>query len=209
MAERSARALASGINFFLSVMLFVLVIAAIFYAIWVIALGPAWGADDLKISVPVAVHFDPAVVQVTGPGFGEQQVSFTGTHTEIRFVPRHRWQRWLFGVAGLVVAGVGIYLVRLLKAIVRSIGAGEPFAAANGERIRRGGVVTIVLTVVATVAKYLVGRSVIANLQTQGVELRPWFDPQVEFLFLGLLSILFGTLFQRGRELEEERSLTI
>ena len=32
---------------------------------------------------------------------------------------------------------------------------------------------------------------------------------EMEFLFIGLLSILFGTLFQRGRELEEEQSLTI
>ncbi|MCP4573196.1 MAG: DUF2975 domain-containing protein [bacterium] len=209
MTTRGTRALATGINVFLWILMALLALAGVLFLAWVVVLGPAWGPDDaMRVRVPVTLLIDPQAVAVTGPEPGVPVV-LTGTHTELNYVPETAMGRWAYGLSGLVIVTVGMYLVRLLHGVVDSIGRGEPFVRANASRFQRVGWITVALTLITTGAKYLGGRAVIARLEATGAELRPWFDPQVEFLVFGLLFVLLGTLCRQGRELAEDSSLTI
>ena len=109
----------------------------------------------------------------------------------------------LFGIA------VVLYLVYLVRAILKTVLEGQPFAAVNVRRIRIIGSVLIALGFLVPAIEYLVARTVLARVTLQGIDVNPPFDIREDTVVAGLLVLVLATIFAYGAQLERDKSLTI
>jgi len=109
----------------------------------------------------------------------------------------------LFGIA------VVLYLVYLVRAILKTVLEGQPFAAVNVRRIRIIGSVLIALGFLVPAIEYLVARTVLARVRLEGIAISPPFDIREDTVVAGLLVLVLATIFGYGAQLETDKSLTI
>jgi lipoprotein signal peptidase len=109
----------------------------------------------------------------------------------------------LFGIA------IVLYVLLLLRRILGSVLAGDPFAAANANRMRIIGVILVAAGALGPVAEYLAARSMLRMVHVSGVELTAPFDLRLDVILAGLLLLVLAAVFGYGSELERERSLTV
>lgn len=109
----------------------------------------------------------------------------------------------------LLGIAVVLILLLLLRRILADVVAGDPFAAANAQRMRIMGIILVAAGALGPVVEHLVARSLLRRVPIQGVELTAPFDLRVDMILIGLLLLVLAAVFGYGSELERERSLTI
>jgi hypothetical protein len=109
----------------------------------------------------------------------------------------------------LVGIAAVLYLVYLIRAILKTVLEGRPFARVNVGRIRIIGSVLVAAGFVIPVIEYLVARAVLARVSLEGVAIRPPFDIRGETITAGLLVLVLAAVFGYGTQLEADKSLTI
>jgi hypothetical protein len=173
------------------------------------------GGTDAAVVVAIGSHSlvprMPLELAAAPPGGDSDFLRATLVHGygELRTVTTdwglHLVSMLFFVVGGLVV----LYAIWILREILKSVLAGEPFAPANSRRLRRIGFIVLALAVVVPGAEYLIGQAFLRRLTVEGLSLSPAFRLSKDVILTGLLFLVLSVIFRHGTELEEERALTV
>jgi hypothetical protein len=110
-----------------------------------------------------------------------------------------------FLVGGLLV----IFVIFLVREVVASVVDGDPFTARNAGRLRIVGLILVVGGVVGPLFEYALATAVLGRLETTPVPLSAPLTFSIEVILSGLIILALSTVFGHGRELEDDKSLTI
>jgi len=104
---------------------------------------------------------------------------------------------------------VMLYVIYLLRSVLKTIIQGDFFARVNVRRLRRIGYLFIALGIVVPAAEYLVAEFLLRRIPLDGFQLSApiGFDPDP--IVGGLLVLILSTIFSHGSRLEDDQSLTI
>jgi hypothetical protein len=184
-------------------------------AIW-LALSPLVMRDGRpgNATVPVAVGkgvlyptVDLAVDRAAAPQV--TQAVLVGARGELR-IETTDWSLQLLPNLGMLLAlGIALAIVNLLRRMLRTVRAGDPFAEVNGRRLRAMGLLLLAVGVIGPPLEYLLARAMLARIPVAGLALTAPLDAQTEVVLAGLLLLVLSAVFARGAELERDRSLTI
>ena len=120
------------------------------------------------------------------------------------------WSLQFLPNLGLLLAlGISLVIVHLLRQMLRTVRAGEPFAEVNARRLRIIGVLLLVVGIVGPVLEYLVASRLLARIPVSGLAITAPLDARTDVILGGLLLLVLSAVFARGAELERDRSLTI
>ncbi|UCG87143.1 MAG: DUF2975 domain-containing protein [Gemmatimonadota bacterium] len=185
-------------------------------ALW-LALSPMIMAGPNSrgdVAIPVAIgsrSIRPVVaVQEAGPASGEvANPRIVDGRGELRF-ETNSWSLQFFpNLVRVFGFGVVLYLLYLVRGILRSALAGRPFAVDCIARIRIIGLSLIALGFAIPFIEYSVASNVLARLDLAGLAIAPPFDIRQETVFAGLLVLVLASIFGYGARLESDQSLTI
>jgi hypothetical protein len=112
-------------------------------------------------------------------------------------------------LGAIVVLAVVLYVLRHLRALLRSVREGRPFDPRNARRIRDVGLAVVGCNLLAPIAKYAVGKVVLDGVRLPGVVLKPPLDFQPDGLFLGLAILVLAEVFHRASLLQQDQNLTV
>ncbi len=166
-----------------------------------IAIPVALGTGSLRPVIDLA-QAEAGTIDIASPRIvdGRGELRFETTSWTLQF----------FTNLVLVIAlAIIVYLVYLLRAILRAVLDGQPFATANAWRIRIIGSVLIAGGFLVPVIEYALARLVLARVHLQGIAVGPPFDIREETVVAGLLVLVLATIFGYGAQLEADKSLTI
>jgi len=102
-----------------------------------------------------------------------------------------------------------LYAIWTLREVLRTVLAGEPFAPANSQRLRRIGCIVLVLATLAPFGEYWLGQVLLEQLTIHSVPVSPAFRVSKDAFLIGILFLVLAAIFSHGTRLEEERSLTV
>jgi len=109
----------------------------------------------------------------------------------------------------LAALWLAVYVVGLMRGVLRRVKAGEPFARANVRALRIIGGILIAVGILGPVLEYLVVRAVLAQVALTGTMLTAPFDVQGNVILAGLLVLVLAGIFRHGAHLEREQALTV
>ncbi len=115
----------------------------------------------------------------------------------------------LSNAAKLILGGGLIYTLFLLRGIVRSIVAGNPFTSDTALKVRRLGYTILVLAFLAPIVQYLAASEVLKRLVATTPALVPGPSFDAVYLLLSLLILLLAQIWSYGLDLERDRQLTV
>lgn len=184
--------------------------------LWLVA-SPAVMALDggrrVELAIPVAVGSggpQPVLEVETGEvSEGVSSVRVVDARGELRLETTSWSLQFLTVLPAVVGIGVVLFALFLLRAILRTVIAGEPFSLLNASRLRTIGWIAVVAGVVVPVVEYAVARAVLARFVAQGVELSPPVDVNGTAVLGGLLLLVLAAVWRYGADLERERALTV
>lgn len=107
----------------------------------------------------------------------------------------------------LIVIGL-TYIFYLLRAVLKDILQGDPFATENAPRIRRIGYMALLLAFLRPTIEYIAANEIIRNLRIQPALSLP--SPfKVESILISLLFLILAQVWSYGIELKRDQALTI
>jgi len=109
----------------------------------------------------------------------------------------------------LVGIALALWVIYLMRRVVATVIAGDPFVAENARRIRWIAMIVIAAGVVGPFVDYVVARAVLARVAIEGVTLSPPVPVEASPILEGLLVWVLAAVFDRGAVLEKEQSLTV
>jgi hypothetical protein len=116
----------------------------------------------------------------------------------------------LMANAAKAVAGIGVaYVLYLLRAIVKAVLDGDPFAIENGRRIRRLGFAVLLVSLIQDLVQYIAAAEILKQMPTAVPALEPGPTFNFELILVSLLILLLAHIWSYGLDLERERALTI
>ena len=128
------------------------------------------------------------------------ELRLTTTSWPLQFLPN---------VGMLLALWVAIYIVYLMRGILRRVKAGDPFAPGNVRALQIVGTLLVVLGFFGPFLEYAVVRSALDQVALRGVALTAPFDLQTDAVLAGLLVLVLAGIFRHGADLERDRALTI
>jgi len=174
---------------------------------FVIASAP--GIEDADIKVAVRFVIDQSALAGSSPRSDDVIPSLVQGQGDLRVRSQSRLVWAWFLISSLLVLGVWLLVLHQLRALLRSVAGGTPFAPENPGRIKTVGWVTIAWQTVVPLAKYLVGRVLVGELAIRGITLKPPIDFNADALFLGMAILVLAEIFRQASELQREQSLTV
>lgn len=120
-------------------------------------------------------------------------------------------QAIVFGLLGLgfVMTGFALAVIHQLRRVFASLRGGTPFTIDNAKRVRAIGRLIIIGTVANAAVCTWVGRLMLANVVSPGVELNAKVGLNLGGVFVGLVILVLGEIFRRGAELQADQDLTV
>jgi hypothetical protein len=199
----------------LDVMFYFGLVGAAGIAIW-LALSPLVMRDGRpgNATLPVAVGegvlyptVDLAVDRAAAPEV--TQAVLVGARGELRIETTDWSLQFLPNLGMLLALGIVLAIVNLLRRMLRTVRAGDPFTEVNGRRLRAMGLLLLAVGVIGPLLEYLLARAMLARIPVADLTLVAPLDAQTEVVLAGLLLLVLSAVFARGAELERYRSLTI
>jgi hypothetical protein len=138
-----------------------------------------------------------------------QRAVLVNARGELRIQTTDWSLQFLPNVGMLLALGVALFIVHLLRLMLRTVSAGEPFAEANARRLRTIGFLLLVVGIVGPVLEYLVSSACLSRIPVSGLAVTAPLDARTDVILGGLLLLVLSAVFARGAELERDRSLTI
>lgn len=164
---------------------------------------------NVTMAIPVAVRVDDRALPVTAPALGIAQAQLLDLRGTLRFPPRYG----AFFIANLTLAicslGLGLWILGLLRSLIRAIRAGQPFAAANAGRIRLIGWAVILGEIVRASVVYFENHYAMTHFAAPGLEFLARPDLSVLAIVHGLIILALAEVFKAGTRLDEDQSLTV
>lgn len=107
----------------------------------------------------------------------------------------------------LIVLGL-TYIFHLLRAVLKDILQGDPFAPENSQRIRRIGNMVLLIAFLRPTIEYIATSEIIKNLRIEPVLSLP--SPfKIESILISLLFLILAQVWSYGIELKRDQALTI
>jgi hypothetical protein len=164
---------------------------------------------EVGFAVPAAFRIDPETHHVTASPFDVENVHLENAQGSLRFSPRSRVVVAETAVVLIAVLALIMWVLAQLRAVFRTLRAGEPFVSANATRIRRIGYAVISGEVVRAALAYAGMHYAMAHFSIQGVRLEVRPDLNVIAIICGFIILVIAEVFREGTRLDEEQSLTV
>jgi len=171
------------------------------------------GTDSVvTASVQVGIGFDEEHcfdVQVAGADAKGIRYAFVD---EAQGILRLETNNWLYIFISnfpklLIVLGL-TYIFYLLRAVLKDILHGDPFAQGNSQRIRRIGYVVLILAFLRPMVEYIATNEIIRHLRIDPALSLP--SPfKAETILFSLLFLTLAQVWSYGIELKRDQELTI
>jgi hypothetical protein len=219
--------------FFISVSWYFVAIG-VFFTTCLVVVSPFVTLPGMRLTIPVSFNVDPAVVRVTSSqpsaepatgqdirigsdGFAfeigreknrtkEPQVHVRGS---IRFPTQ---SRSLFLGAALLLSAVlslALWVLGQLRAVFRTLRAGQPFVAANATRIRRIAFAVILEETGRAALVFITNYYASTHFVAEGLRFDARPDYNIMAIFYGLIILVIAEVFRAGTRLDEDQSLTV
>ncbi len=175
----------------------------------------AHGAPSVEVgahvmmSIPVSFSVDPQAHAVTAPSLGIDAAELSDVRAALKFPP----PRGVFvignGVMLVAMLALGLWALGQLRAVLRTLRDGQPFAPANALRIRRIAWLVIVGELVRSALVFFENRYAATHFVSEGLHFsaRPTVD--VFAIVDGLIILVIAEVFRIGARLDEDQSLTV
>lgn len=208
-------ALVNGVWYLIAVVLVLGVLLTVAGASVAVQIGPdgALNVDaarpNVTMAIPVRVRVDEDTVGVSAPRLGIEHAQLDDLQGTLRFPPR--WGA--FFVANLVLAfgglGLALWILGVLRSLIRELRAGRPFLAANANRVRWIGWAVIVGELARASVVYFENRYAMTHFAAAGLQFIARPDISVFAIVEGLIVLALAEVFRAGTRLDEDQSLTI
>src|SRR5262249_29615233 len=161
----------------------------------------------VMMSIPVSFSIDPQAHAVTAPSLGIEGAHLNDAHAALKFRP----PRGIFfiGNAVLLVAMLTLVLWALgqLRAVLRTLRDGKPFAPANALRIRRIAWLAIVGELVRSAVVFFENHYAVTHFVSEGLQFSARPEVNVFAIVNGLIILIVAEVFRIGARLDEDQSL--
>lgn len=118
------------------------------------------------------------------------------------------WKITILILANVIVSGISIYIIYLLRKLIRSFFKDEIFSRLQISLFNLIGQLIILCTIAQFVIDFF-ANLLLENRVKLNFTIDSAFDSSLFILALGLFFIFFGKLFAKSRELQEENKLTV
>ena len=174
-----------------------------------VEVGASWLGVGTTMTIPVAFSVDRRMHHLAAPSLNVDAAEIRNATGVLRF-PVHGGAFFVGNVILLVVLfSLALWVLRQLRAVVRTVRDGQPFVAANAARIRRIGYAVIAGEIVRAAIVLFEHAYAKSHFTADGLrfELRP--DVNVLAFVCGLIIVVIAEVFRTGTRLDEDQSLTI
>lgn len=159
----------------------------------------------VNMEVPLAVTLAEPTPDGTPAPASARLLGHDGCRVEFRISDVSFPQRLLL----VITTACSMVVTFQLRALLREIAQGRPFAAAGPIRLRVMGAMIIVATLLQASSLYSLARSAGEQLRAAGLEGSPRFVVSPEPVLLGLLVLLLAELFRLSAAMQKELELTV
>jgi Protein of unknown function (DUF2975) len=164
---------------------------------------------EVGLAVTTAFTIEPETHPVTNSPSNVENVHLDDTWGSLRFSPRGSGV-----VAGAALVLIGalamiVWILGQLRAVFRTLRAGQPFVAANAVRIRRVAYAVIGGELARAALSYAGMRYATTHFTLQGVRFEARPDINIVVIVCGLIILVIAEVFREGTRLDEEQSLTV
>ncbi len=162
-------------------------------------------ADNLTLSLPVAVQVDAPIHTVAGGA----EAHFEKLHGNLRFPAQQG--PFLSGSLAVVVLMLAyvLWIVTQLRHVFRSLSRRQPFDAGNARRIRWVGLALIFGEFARAAIVYFWSYYTSLHFTVSGLRFAASADLSLITMIKGLGIIVIAEAFREGARLQEDQSLTI
>ena len=163
----------------------------------------------MGLAVPAAFRIEPESHHVTESPSNVANVHLEDARGSLRFSPRSSF--YVAGTAVVLVAvfALIVWLLLQLRAVFRTLRAGQPFVAANAVRLRRIAYGVILGELVRALGAYIGMHYATTRFALQGIQFEARSDLNVVAIVCGLIILVIAEVFREGTRLDEEQSLTV
>ena len=175
----------------------------------------AGGAPSVEIgphvmmSIPVSFSVDPQTHTVTAPSLGIEQAQLRDVRGALKFIP----QRGTFFVGNAVLAvgmlALALWVLGQLRALLRTLRDGKPFAPANAVRIRRIAWAAIFGELARSALVFFENHYAATHFLSEGLHFGARPEVNVLAIVNGLIILVVAEVFRIGARLDEDQSLTV
>ena len=164
---------------------------------------------NVTMSIPVSVRVDDRAVSLSAPDLGIDRAELRDLQGTLRFPPR----MGVFFVANLLLAmcslGLALWVLGLLRSLISALRAGQPFVAANANRVRLIGWAFIIGEIVRASVVYFENRYAMIHFAGDGLQFTARPDLSFVTIVHGLIILALAEVFRAGTRLDEDQSLTV
>jgi hypothetical protein len=121
-----------------------------------------------------------------------------------------RWALQFLPNLGMLLAlWLAIYVIYLMRGVLRRVKDGDPFSGHNVRSLQIIGTLLLAIGLLGPALEYAIVRSLLARMVLQGVELGAPIDIQGNTVLAGLLVLVLAGVFRHGGDLERDQALTV
>jgi hypothetical protein len=166
-------------------------------------------ASGLMMTIPVSFSVDSSAHRVTAPSLRVEVAQIQDVRGTLRF-PVRRGAFFLGNAIFLIVLlAVVLLVIGQLRAVFRTLQAGQPFVPANAARIRWIACAVIASEIARAAIVFFENYYAMTHFAAEG--LRFHARPEVNGLAIvgGLIILVLAEVFRIGTRLDEDQSLTV
>ncbi len=109
----------------------------------------------------------------------------------------------------IFIIAVSLYIINLLRKILKNISDGKQFNNENEIYIRNIGLIVIIGSILEVLFESLITIYCSANTTFDNLTIEPYFDLNFGAVFLGFVILVISQIFKLGTEIKSEQDLTI
>jgi hypothetical protein len=204
------------VKVYLDICLVLVPVFLCFLLVWTLVSPLVMSADSVftDATIPVTVGESSVfpVLSLAARGTeveGITNLNLVRARGELRF-DTTSWGLHLTTILPLLIGGLLVmWVIFLVRQVVASVLLGDAFTLKNAARLRLVGLIMLVGGTIGPLLEYVHAGMVLARIGTHAIPLSPPLTFPTEVILVGLLMLALSTVFGHGKELEDEKSLTI
>ena len=174
-----------------------------------VEVGATWLGVGTRMTIPVAFSVDRRTHNVAAPSLNVDQAEIRNATGVLRFPIRGGPFFVGNGILLVVLFGLALWVLRQLRAVIRTVRGGHPFVAANATRIRWIGFAVIAGEVIRAAIVFFEHWYAKAHFVADGLRFEARTDLNLMAFVCGLIIVVIAEVFETGTRLDEDHSLTI
>ena len=188
----------------------VLLAIYIVYRFLMLLAGPVFGITDQTTKLFYPVHFnveEEGVAEFTG-----RELPVKITKAKALALIESPMPEWLLIPVKLIrfsIFGFIIWILLLLRQLIRSVGKGDPFNIKNGNRLLWIGLSVLIIGVFDFFHDILLNIFITPKLSFDSIIPESSIHFNLSLLLVAMIIIVIGEAFRIGAEMKEEQDLTV